>query len=624
MLSTDRAQLIGRLTLVHGLPAFLAGVAATALCLQSMAANPLTAEQFLSSASFQKVAAQLGGPVITSNVGLVSAEIPLAGLLIPLAFFGGLTAVAGALWISRRRQCSFRQALAQWLTLGWLWWLLPGVWEGMRLVAFVANWEAGQSLIPAIASLWCATSIAGWLATLCILSGKSSQANAAADESLMSGTQARAQTGNRIPWSVWLVLGVYVVVFTAMNWQLYFGLLLPHGDSAMYEEHLWNVTHGKGFRSYLDQGLFLGEHIQVIHLLLLPVYLVWPSQLSLELCQSLGLAAGAIPVFWMGQRHTGSRKVAALLAVAYLLYFPMQFLDIAIDLKTFRPNAFGITALLFALDQLERRRYWTMGLLMLVTLSAQEDFAIALAPLGLWIALFHVRFVRARSTPPSPQGPSDRSLRLLGIAVALLAGVYLWLVLTQVLPYFRGGREIHYVGYFSRFGETAAEVIRNMLLHPGMLWDALATTQSLYYVLLIVVPLGFLPLCSPSRLAVGIPELFLLCLNQLAADPRHHFHAPLVPIVIWATIAGVGRVAAFRANNALARAFCLDERPGDGFVLRHQSAGHCLLGSRLSLLLADAVRARRARAIVPARAGSRSEHQQSRFHRFCSSALHSL
>src|SRR6185503_11115540 len=86
---------------------------------------------------------------------------------------------------------------------------------------------------------------------------------------------------------VWGIVGIYVVVFVTMNWRLYFNLLIPHGDSAMYEEHLWNVLHGKQFRSYLDQGLFLGEHIQVVHLGLLPLYVLWPSHLLLELCESL-------------------------------------------------------------------------------------------------------------------------------------------------------------------------------------------------------------------------------------------------------------------------------------------------------------------------------------------------
>jgi hypothetical protein len=56
----------------------------------------------------------------------------------------------------------------------------------------------------------------------------------------------------------------------------------------------------------------------------------------------------------------------------------------------------------------------------------------------------------------------------------------------------------------------------------------------------MLLPVGFIALLSPSRLAVGLPLFGILCLNELAADPRHHFHAPLVPVVFWATAIGVG------------------------------------------------------------------------------------
>src|SRR5690606_28047988 len=63
--------------------------------------------------------------------------------------------------------------------------------------------------------------------------------------------------------------------------------------------------------------------------------------------------------------------------------------------------------------------------------------------------------------------------------------------------------------------------------------------------LYLLVPLGLLPILSPSRLLVGLPLFVLLCLNELAqqpAGPFHHFHAPLLPIVLWAAASGLGRL----------------------------------------------------------------------------------
>jgi uncharacterized membrane protein len=345
----------------------------------------------------------------------------------------------------------------------------------------------------------------------------------------------------QIPVIVWLAVALFVAAFTTMNWQLYDGLLVPHGDSAMYEEHLWNLEHGKGFRSYLDRGLFLGEHIQVIHVLLVPFHLLWPSLMGMELCQSLALACGAFPVFWMARRHTGSTHAASLLAIAYLLYFPLHFLDISVDLKTFRPGSFGVPALLFALDQLERRRYMSFLALLLLTFSAQEDFAIVAAPLGVWMAL---RLGR-RSASHDPDAPTGRS-RVFGLCLAMVATAYFLLVVTVILPWFRGGVEIHYVGYLSKYGTSATEVVKTLITKPRLWLSDLLTARTLLYTLFVIAPLGFVPVLSPGRLAVGLPLFVLLCLNQLTqADvyPQHHFHAPLVPIVLWAAASGLGNVS---------------------------------------------------------------------------------
>ncbi|MEX2285990.1 MAG: DUF2079 domain-containing protein, partial [Planctomycetaceae bacterium] len=138
--------------------------------------------------------------------------------------------------------------------------------------------------------------------------------------------------------------------------------------------------------------------------------------------------------------------------------------------------------------------------------------------------------------------------RLMGLGLAVFATAYFLLVVTTVLPWFRGGVETHYVSYLSQYGKTAGEVIETMLTRPGLLLGDLLTARTLLYALCVVLPLGFVPLLSPGRLAVGLPIFSLLCLNELTQGdvyPRHHFHAPLVPIVVWAAAAGLGSACRF-------------------------------------------------------------------------------
>jgi len=536
---------------------------------QSMLGSSVAADALASRGLMARIESWLSGSPASLS-GTVEPDVPpFAPIVLILAAVSVITWLAGARWISHRAQISFAAAAATWGSFGWLWWVAGGSWEVVRLLVVALGINEWQLFIESSASFWIATGVAGWMATFLTLaaakpgSGQEFSGEFASESRVpATGPNARESAfpdDYRIPLAVWLCLAAYVVAFVAMNWQLYRSLRLPHGDSAMYEEHLWNLLHGKGFRSYLDQGIFLGEHIQVIHLLLIPLYVLWPSQMLLEFCDSALLAASCIPVYWIARRHSGRPRAAVWLAAACLLYFPLQFLDIAIDLKTFRPNGLGIPFLLFALDQLERRRFKTFCLLAAVALSAQEDYAVVLAPLGVWIAFTSstrrpnaLEGPRSSDSPDSPFGVVSKCLSSLkanwrivvfGLGLAVFSVVYLIVATRVVMAHFRHGQEIHYASYFSKFGRTLPEIAQTMVMHPARLWEAFVNSRSAEYALMLLAPVGFLPLLSPGRLAVALPLFLTLCLNEVIDSPLHHVHAAAVPILLWSAAAGLGTVS---------------------------------------------------------------------------------
>lgn len=347
-----------------------------------------------------------------------------------------------------------------------------------------------------------------------------------------------------------------------MNERLYAGLLVPHGDSAMYEEHLWNVWHGKGFRSYLDQGLFLGEHIQVIHLLLLPLHMLFPSYLTMEACASFSLAICAIPVFSIARRHSGSSRAAMWLALAWLLFFPMHYLDIAIDLKTLRPSCYGMPFLFWGIDFAERRRLGLSSLFFLIALSTQEDFALVVGSIGLVLFLC--------------QGPSNESISngdvkkgfsgLLtpfskwSLGVLLFSIFYVLLAVLVIIPAFRDGAHVHYSRYFGDLGSSPGDLVRTALRDPGKVLGVFFSFRTLTYLVMLTVPLGALTWRRPVYLLAGVPTFVMLSLIQLGNEsgasggnssvdiaaqippiPYHHFHAPLLPVLLWAAAAGLSQ-----------------------------------------------------------------------------------
>lgn len=488
--------------------------AVTAVAAQTVLETTGGADKMVSEPLRLAIVARLGGETGVRTDGL-AVTAPLGAILATSLATAAAAWLAGAWVIARRSRRAYVAALAAW-GRGWLWWLVPGVWEAARLAAFVAGAETVQQFLLTSPNFVLAFVLAGWAATFFTLCGRAG---------------AATESGGRVPPALWAGVATYFVVFAAMNGLLWAGLRVPHGDSAMFEEHLWNLTRGKGFRSYIDGHVFLGEHFQVVHLLLLPAYLAWPSHLLLELCQSAALAVGAVPVFRMGLRHTDSRHAALALGAAYLLYVPMQVLDIDIVGKTFRLEAFGVMFLLFALDALDRGRLAPTATLLALALTAREDFAIVYGPLGLWVAFTAWR-----------QRSADRRLEIaFGVTLAALSVAYVLFVVKVGIPWFRGG-EPHYVSYFGRLGGSLDEVLRNVAANPPLLLRELATAKTLLYAVALLLPVGFLPLLSPGRLAVGLPLFVTVCLNELSQGPYHHFHAPLVPVLFWSAAAGLGHV----------------------------------------------------------------------------------
>ena len=521
------------------------GVLLASTCIQTWLSSRLLASNFISPTTwFALAGSEAQSKMTNSDPDLIN--LPIWLIAVPCAIIAAVTWLAGTIWLVMRRKVMWSDALIQWGWYGWVWWCLVDFWEWLWIAAGTFGFTDVVGLISVTPQFWLAGCLAGWMTTWLTL-----DANARS----IQGADAKTVYSR---W-LWLACGLYIVVFTTMNWRLYFNLLVPHGDSVMYEEHLWNILHGKGFRSYLDRGLFLGEHIQFVHLFLLPLYVFWPSHLLLEASSSTALALGAFPVYWMTCRHTGSDRTALAVAIAYLLYFPMQFLDIEIDLKTFRPESFGIPLLLMTLDQLDRKNLIGTLVGMSLCLTVKEDYTLIFGPLGIWIAFRHLTESDSQNSTLHSDNPKPKSQVLAGTLLSLFSVGYLWLATRVIMPWFRSGDEVHYASYFSRFGKTPEEILHTWLTRPLSVIEVLATTETALYAIALLAPLAFLPLFAPARLAVGLPLFAILCMNELEGSrtPQHQFHAPLVAVIFWSLAAAlpqasmVGHVLAQRLARKL-------------------------------------------------------------------------
>ncbi len=180
-----------------------------AVGITSMLSNRLIATQLMSNGLWQSISrllssTDLGSANIAASAQFV--EISFAKVFVVLAAITIVAGGVGAAWISKRHSIEFNQAAANWLFLGWLWWLLPGIWYFGSTIALLTGIESLIGILNSTAPLWLSMMIAGWLATLIVPCLNPSNENSALTKPA------------KVPWKLLIAIGVYVFVFTAMNW----------------------------------------------------------------------------------------------------------------------------------------------------------------------------------------------------------------------------------------------------------------------------------------------------------------------------------------------------------------------------------------------------------------------
>lgn len=321
--------------------------------------------------------------------------------------------------------------------------------------------------------------------------------------------------------AVALAAGVYWVAFSVMGSLQYYSLNVIYTDTGDFEQMLYNTIHGRFLMSTAFPHMFFGEHVEFIHLLLLPLWLVHPSLVTLMILKSAALASGAFPVYLVARRRLGSKAAAACFAVAYLLYPAMQYTDLELVQNTFRPEVLAIPALLWAVYFLEAGNMLGLVIAAFLALASKEEMALPVAMIGVLLVL--------------------RRKWAWGAGFFAVGAAWFLVSLVWVIPYFRGGPS-HMPNYYRDFGEnpTFAGIALQVVSHPLHALGVIFRPMKIDYLLLLFVPLGLKPLLSWRMMLVLFPSLLtaLLASREPSFTIYYHYQAVLVPFLAMGAVYG--------------------------------------------------------------------------------------
>jgi len=409
-----------------------------------------------------------------------------------------------------------------------LWWGIEAI---VLLLSALAFWQASLTREGAVESMfpWQIAKLRGLL----VISGAwLALVGVAIPVVYLFLNRAGGSGASDVPGRRWPRLPVLVLSLCVIGNILAYGWLAYERhrrfnstgyDLAIQEQVIWNTAHGRLFASSVEVENRFADHFQPLMLALVPLYALVPASQLLLGVQTVGLGIGALPVYRLARRRLDSAELALALAVAYLLYPSIGF----IQRFDFHLEALAVPAFLFAFDAFDRGALRAASLWLLVPLLSKENLGFSVAAFGLYAATFgrRVRF----------------GLAWTGVGLAVSSATMFWLI-----PAVRHGPS-DTLGRYAWLGETPIQMLWVLISRPGYVWRAVANPDRALYLLQLLVPTGLLAL-------VGLPEFLMavpgLVINLLAA---HHCQAriycqytvPIVPFVFIATVSGLERLEHF-------------------------------------------------------------------------------
>jgi len=384
----------------------------------------------------------------------------------------------------------------------------------------------------------------------------------------------------------WLAMGLvglmvllFSVFFIAFVTSRQDAFLTAAEDMGNMDQAVWSIIHGQILHQTIcnvvsDTNCYSAAGISrfAIHFepMLFPVsilYFIWSGPKTLLVLQTLVVASGAFPAFWLARLRLRNELAAVAIALVYLLYPAQQQATIF----EFHSVTFTASLLLFTLYFMYTRRTLWLFVFAILSMACKEEIPLVIAFFGLWSIIFQHRWRT-------------------GLGLVLLA--IGWVGLTFLAyRYFSPTGHPLLASRYAYLGSGPVEIVRNILLHPkSLISQHVLERYHLLYLRILLAPVGYLPLLAPWILVLAVPSL---AFNLFSSDPNQylgvfHYSAEIVPVLIFATIEAIVVILwglQWFLNSIRERKEYQQKQPGEQSVASTRRLGLLLRPITLILLI---------------------------------------
>jgi uncharacterized membrane protein len=355
---------------------------------------------------------------------------------------------------------------------------------------------------------------------------------------------------------LWSLILAYVLFFSAYSLQRHATFNTFAADLSYIDQPMWNTLHGRFLERTLDdrQVSRVAEHLEPIIVPIALVYGVWDDVRAILIIQTLALALGALPVYWIAReqmaRLAGWRAglkpgwMALAFVLAYLMFPALQAANVA----DFHADPFVVAPLLFAFWYASQRRYRAMWAWAVVAMLVKETLPTLTLMLGGYLVLSRGSGDRL-SAPGAPGFMPAWLTRRRRHGLALMALSLAWFYVATFLIVAPLARQVYGtpgpVYLSSRYAWPGGGLSGFLNQASGAL-ASLAEPGRARYLVGLFASVGWLALLAPEYLLLGLPVLVANTFSNFAGQysGEQHYSAPLAPVFVIAAIYGFRRLVA--------------------------------------------------------------------------------
>jgi uncharacterized membrane protein len=330
----------------------------------------------------------------------------------------------------------------------------------------------------------------------------------------------------------WMKICIGLVAATGfwLAWRKYSFFNGETNDITIYSYAFAQTMRGRFF-PLPDAGTLLGNHLNLVILLWLPVYAVWQSFFSLMLYQSLMLAWSSWPVYLLAKGVLRNGRAALLLGLTFL-FFPTI---VSQHVNQIHDDQFALPFLMYAIYYYWRKDFTKFMAMVVLACLGKETVAITTAAFGIQSLV------------------TRRSWKWVVMPLVFSAG-YFALALKLFISVLAGHGASLYTQtkYLDAYGNTPAEVVHTFLSRPGHVLEIMFANDKLVYLGKTLLPvlyvLPFLSLC----VLIVLPNLLL---NLIGSNTAFlvipwHYNVLLGGAMVAASVFGISRIAGQSQSTA--------------------------------------------------------------------------